>query len=103
MLFVSATLVSPMADIEFASQRFQDVGVGGRPQHLDRHPLFPRVRPAAEADHTLAALAQPAEQLEAAQARGIAWLQGLRRHGARLPVPRGPGLASRLDTAMLGS
>ena len=65
-----------------------------------------------------AALAQPAEQVEAPGVAGSPGCRGLGgiavaffrlarrlrhrgRHGARVPVSRGPGLASRRDTAML--
>jgi hypothetical protein len=48
--------------------------------NLDRDPLLPRARAAAEIDHALAALAQPREKLEAAQAQRIAGLERLGRH-----------------------
>jgi hypothetical protein len=66
--------------VEFTGQPLQDVGVDGRPQHLDRHALFPRVRAAAQVDDALASLAEPSEQLETAQAHGIARLQWFGRH-----------------------
>lgn len=66
--------------VELAGQPLQDVGVDGRPQHLDRHPLFALVRATAQVDDALAALAEPSEQLETAQAHGIARLQRFGRH-----------------------
>ena len=66
--------------VELAGQPLQDVGVDGRPQHLDRHPLLALVRAAAQVDDALAALAEPSEQLETAQAHGIARLQRFGRH-----------------------
>jgi hypothetical protein len=66
--------------VELAGQPLQYVGVDGRPQHLDRHPLFARVRASAQVDDALPALAEPSEQLETAQAHGIAGLQRSGRH-----------------------
>ena len=75
--------------VELAGQPLQDVGVGGRPQHLDGDPFFTRIRPVAEVDDALATLAQPAEQLETPQARGIAWFKRLGRHGCESTRTRG--------------
>src|SRR5690242_8232891 len=61
--------------VKLAGQPLQDVGVDGRPQHLDRDPLFARVRAAPEVDDALPALAEPSEELETAQAHGVAGLQ----------------------------
>jgi hypothetical protein len=66
--------------VELAAEPLQDVGVDGRPQHLDGDPLFSRVRAAAEVHHALAALAQPSEELEAAQAQRVTGLQRFGRH-----------------------
>ena len=66
--------------VELAAQPFEDRGIDAGPQHLDGHPLFPRARTPAEVDDPLTALAEPAEQLKAAQPQGIARLQRLRRH-----------------------
>ena len=66
--------------VELAGQPLEDVGVDGRPQHLDSDPLFPRVRAAAEVHDTLAALAEPSEELETAQSQRIARLQRFGRH-----------------------
>jgi hypothetical protein len=66
--------------VKLAGQPLEHVGVDGRPEHLDRDPLFARVGAAAEVHDALAALAQSSEQLEAAQAQRIARLQRFGRH-----------------------
>jgi hypothetical protein len=66
--------------VKLAGQPLEHVGVDRRPQHLDGDPLFARVRAAPEVDDALPALAEPSEQLETAQAHGVAGLQRFGRH-----------------------
>ena len=66
--------------VELAGQPLEDVGVHGGSQHLDRDPLFAWVRAAPEVDDALPALAEPSEELETAQAHGVARLQRFGRH-----------------------
>ena len=66
--------------VELAPEPLQLHAVDAGAQHLDRDSLLPQARAAAEIDHALAALAQPREKLEAAQAQRIARLERLGRH-----------------------